>query len=155
MRYAAAAIAALAVAAGVTALVVRASRDGDRPVALPRCARNAATIPRPLQLPERLRFPRGTVFTSVRRNFASHGVPLIRGLMPLDLAEAKRFLDDDLPHSGVRVTLRRERERQLEAHYNVKGFGGFVKIDGLPGCAGATSFAVTARPTLLGRGFSE
>jgi hypothetical protein len=151
MRQALIAGSALAAAAAIAAGVVIASREDGKTVALPRCARPAATIPRPVQLPPRFRFPRGTVFTSVRRNFASRGVPLIRGLMPLDLDGAARFLDD-LPGAGVSVTLRRQRpERGLEAHYNVTGFGGFFKVNALRACRGATAFSISARPTLLGR----
>ena len=154
MRYAAAA-GVLATAAVVAAIVVITARDG-KSVALPPCARPATTIPRPLQLPRRLPFPRGTVFTSVRRNFASHGVPLVRGVMPLDRDSAARFLDDDLPSAGVEVTGRRQRPGgRLEVHYNITGFGGFLKLDALRACPGATAFAISARPTLLGRGHAE
>ncbi len=151
MKRAAVAIAALAVVAAVVA-VVAASRDERRAAGLPRCARSAATIPRPLQLPAHLRFPRGTIFTSVRQNVASHGVPLIRGLMPLDLDGAARFLDDELPRTGVKVTIRRnDPGRREEAHYSVPRYGGFVEIDALRGCPGATAFSVSARRTLYGR----
>jgi len=145
-------VAVLVAAAAVAAVVV--ARDGDH-ATLPECARPAATIDRPHQLPTDFPVPRGTVFTSVTQNVISHGVPLVKGVMPVDLERAGRFIDVDLRGAAKIMDRRQEPGRQVSAHYNVPGFGGFVEISALRGCPEATALSVTVRPTLYGRGAAQ
>jgi hypothetical protein len=140
------AAAALAVAAFVL--------NGDE-VTLPACARTKTPIARPSTLPARFPFPDGTVFTRSFRNRLSHGVPAAAGLLPLRMDEAVRFFDRELPPAGFEVKVRFGAPPGSRAFYAVKGFSGRYEIDELRSCAQATSFVITARPTLLGRGFSQ
>jgi hypothetical protein len=151
-------LASVAVLAVVTAVTIAVLRDGDsRKAALPSCAQAAVTIARPGhgQLPRALAFPAGTVFTRFFRNRLTRGVPTIEGRMPLDLREAARFLYTELPRAGFRLFLTQERPGEVSSFYHVKGFGGRFTLARLPACEGATSFSVSARPTLLGRGFAQ
>lgn len=140
--------AALAVAALSTYLLVR---DRGESRALPTCARTTATIARPRDLPRSFPFPSGTVFTSRYRNRLTHGVPQVEGRMPLPLEEATRYFDNALPRAGYRFLYREARAITFRVMYETKGHGGQVTLQPLPRCSGATSFAVSARPTLLGR----
>jgi hypothetical protein len=138
-------------AVGVAAFVL----NGGDEAALPACARAKISIARPATLPARFPFPDGTVFTRSFRNRMSHGVPAAAGLLPLGMDDAVRFFDRELPHAGFDVMVRFGAPLGSEAFYAVKGFSGRYEIEELRSCAQATSFVITARPTLLGRGFSQ
>jgi hypothetical protein len=122
---------------------------------LPDCASGETSIARPATLPADFPFPDGTVFTRSFRNRLSHGVPAAAGLLPLGMDDAVRFFDRELPDAGFKVVVRFGAPSGSEAFYAVKGFSGRYEIDELRSCAQATTFVVTARPTLLGRGFSQ
>jgi hypothetical protein len=142
---------AVSAAVAVVTVTVLRNRDGET-TALPACARPGVTIGRPgLQFPQRFPFPAGTVFTEVFRNRATRGMPTVAGRMPLDLDEATRFFDDELPQAGFRVFLRQHRRGETGGYYDVTGFSGRFQVKTLPGCRGATSFSVSSRPTLYGR----
>jgi hypothetical protein len=147
-------VVAVLAAGGVVAFEVLA--DGNsRKAALPECARPAATIARPSRLPSAFPFPSGTVFTRVFRNRTTRGVPTAEGRMPLDLQQAGNLLENELPRAGFKILLPLRTSTELTAFYDVKGFSGRLKVSTLMGCRGATSFSVSARPTLLGRGFAQ
>ena len=76
--------------------------------------------------------------------------------MPVDVAGATRFLKVDLPKAGYTLKLLEETPgRDVVAYYEGKGFGGWFQVSALPACRGATSFWLSARTTLFGRGFAE
>src|SRR5215208_1081951 len=141
------------VSAAVAVVTTELLHDGGRETnALPACARPAVTIARPIrQFPRQFPFPAGTVFTRLFRNRATHGMPTVAARMPLDLDQATRFLDAELPRAGFRVFLRHRTRAQSGAYYDVDGFSGRFKVDVLPRCHDATTIAVSSRPTLLGR----
>jgi hypothetical protein len=142
----------LVASAVVAALTTHVLAGGGGSTALPACARPAVAIARPSrQFPERFPFPAGTVFTRLFRNAATRGMPTVAARIPLDLDEATRFFDAELPRSGFRIFLRQHSPGQSGAYYDVDGFSGRFEVEALPGCRGATSIAVSSRPTLLGR----
>jgi hypothetical protein len=147
-------LAGFVLTAGALAVAIELS-GRTRPSALPKCARAAAVIDRPATIPRAFPVPAGTVFTRSFRNVTSHGVPAVKGLLPLRLGEAVSFFDHELPRAGMRVDVRIPRAAGYEAFYSVKGFSGRYRVDAIGACPGATSLLITARPTLLGRGFSE
>jgi len=72
--------------------------------------------------------------------------------MPLDLAQAARFLERELPQAGFAVNLVRTKPaRELLALYSVTGFTGKVWVRTLSACQGAGWFSVSARPEVLGK----
>jgi hypothetical protein len=76
--------------------------------------------------------------------------------MPVDVAEATRLLQVDLPKAGYTLKLLQQTPgREVVGYYEGKGFGGWFHVSALPACRGATSFWLSARTTLFGRGFSE
>lgn len=137
------------------AAVLLAGCGGEKDASLPACAQPPASIDRPAILPARFPFPDGTVFTRSFRNRSTHGVPAAAGLLPLKLNEAVSYFDRELPRAGVEVTVRLGEPSGSEAFYETKGFSGRYAVRELRACGRATRFVVTARPTLLGRGFSE
>ena len=145
-------VVALVVAAAAGVAVGVLLRDSDEVRALPNCARTPETIARPRDLPRTFPFPSGTVFTSRYRNRLTHGVPRVEGRMPLALDQATHFLDGELPDAGYRLRYRQAAAAAYSVMYETKGYGGFVLLRTISGCVGATAFAVSARPTLLGRG---
>jgi hypothetical protein len=145
---------ALVAAATVAVLALRHGGNGQAE-ALPSCARPAATIARPRDLPARFPLPAGTAFTSRYRNRLTHGVPQVEGRMPLGLDDAARYLNDELPRAGFRLRYRQRTADGFAAFYETKGYGGHFTVTPLPSCRGASAFAVSARPTLLGRTNSQ
>ena len=143
----------LVVLVALAIAVVR--HGGSRNAALPECGRPAVTIGRPGRLPRGFPFPAGTVFTRLFANCLTRGVPAVEGRMPLDLDQATRFLNKELARNGFKLMLSQRRPDGFAAFYEVKGYGGRVKVKALPACRGATSFSVSARPTLLGRGNAQ
>jgi hypothetical protein len=140
----------------LVALAIAVVRHGDSGnVALPACARPAVTIARPGRLPRGFPLPAGTVFTRLFANRLTRGVPTVEGRMPLGLDQATRFLNQELPRKGFKLMLPQRARGEFAAFYEVKGFGGRIKVRTLPACRGATSFSVSARPTLLGRGNAQ
>jgi hypothetical protein len=135
--------------------VLLAGCGGEKDASLPACAQPPASIDRPAILPAWFPFPDGTVFTRSFRNRSTHGVPAAAGLLPLKLNEAVSYFDRELPRAGVEVTVRLGEPSGSEAFYETKGFSGRYAVRELRACGRATRFVVTARPTLLGRGFSE
>jgi hypothetical protein len=144
-----------ALPASALAAVLLAGCGGGREASLPACAQLPASIDRPATLPARFPFPDGTVFTRSFRNRLTHGVPAAEGLLPLGLNEAVRYFDRELRRAGVDVIVRLGHPSGSEAFYETKGFSGRYAVRELRACGRATRFVVTARPTLLGRGFSE
>ena len=145
-------LAASAAVAAAAAIAVLRDRPAPTTSGLPPCAQPATTIARPELLPKQFRFPAGTVFTTRYQNVTTHGVPQVEGRMPLDIAAADRFLERDLPSAGFTVNVvRTEPARALLALYSVTGFSGKFRVNALRGCDGATAFAVSARPELLGK----
>jgi hypothetical protein len=153
MRYAFALAAVILTAGSLVAAVELSGRHESS--ALPECAPAAAAIDRPATLPREFPVPAGTVFTRSFRNVTSHGVPAVTGVLPLRLGEAVSFFDRELPRAGMRVDVRIPKASGYEAFYSVKGFSGRYRVDEIRACPAATSLLITARPTLLGRGFSE
>ncbi len=143
----------LALAAGAVAFVL-VGRGGEE-AALPSCAKAEAAIARPATLPARFPFPDGTVFTRSFRNRSTHGVPAARALLPLGLDAAVSYFDRELPRAGIEVVVRLGDPSGSEAFYEVKGFSGRYAVEELPHAAGPRASCLTARPTLLGRGFSQ
>jgi hypothetical protein len=137
------------------ALVAAVELSGRETSALPECARAAAGIDRPGTIPRAFPVPPGTVFVRSFRNVTSHGVPAVTGLLPLRLGAAVSFFDRELPQAGMRIDVRVPKASGYEAFYSVKGFSGRYRVDEIRACPAATSFLITARPTLLGRGFSQ
>ena len=147
-------LAAVVLTAG--ALVAAVEFSGGHEISvLPECARAAAAIDRPATIPRAFPVPTGTVFTRSFRNVTSHGVPAVMGLLPLRLRDAVSFFDRELPRAGMRVDVRIPKPSGYEAFYSVRGFSGRYRVDEIRACPAATSLMITARPTLLGRGFSQ
>jgi hypothetical protein len=145
---------AAALGAGAVVAAVELA-GGHRTAALSACARAGAAIDRPATIPRAFPLPAGTVLTRSFRNRTSHGVPAVEGLVPLGLDDAVRFFHRELPHAGMKIVMTFTKESGFEAFYAVKGFSGRYRIDELSACPDASSLVITARPTLLGRGFSE
>lgn len=147
-------LAAVVLTAGALVAAVALS-GGEETSVLPKCARTAAAIDRPKTIPHQFPVPAGMVFTRSFRNVTSHGVPAVTGLLPLPLREAVSFFDRELPQAGMRIDVRIPKASGYEAFYSVRGFSGRYRVDEMRACPAATSLLITARPTLLGRGFSQ
>ncbi len=77
------------------------------------------------------------------------------GLLPLPLGEAVSFFDRELPRAGMRIDVRIPKPSGYEAFYSLEGFSGRYRVDEIGACPAAASLLITARPTLMGRGFSQ
>ena len=147
-------LAALVLTAGGVVAAVALSGSHVTSV-LPECARAAAAIDRPATIPPAFPVPPGTVFTRSFQNVTSHGAPAVEGFVPLRLGEAVSFFEREFPQAGMRIDVRIPRPFGYEVFYSVSGFSGRYRVGEIHSCPAATSLLITARPTLLGRGFSE
>jgi hypothetical protein len=109
--------------------------DGRASAALPSCAKQAKTIPRPTALPSDLPVPSGTVFTSTEKPF--RGQAIVSGVSPGNLESTKSFYGDALDEAGYRQGRPEAEPGETEALFTGKGLRGGWRANTIPDCDGA------------------
>jgi hypothetical protein len=115
------------------------TRHGSEAAPLSICGLHPAAVPAPRELPSSYPLPRHTVITRVQR---VRGVVVVRGIQPLGIRDAGRFLIKDLPRAGYRLGYGDAEAIEVETDFVGHGSVGRVKVHTLPGCAHATSVVV-------------